>query len=504
MSEWSAELRRIPGWWKLYRDPATRQEWSNMAQKRVFKVRTPSSAVDVKLSDHQINYLLDELEGYAALRHPETGCQLSCFERIWELELPASHTTLSSLNAALAILRSETTAHPWDSNGICTALVDPYLHPLVYNRTLVAHPHNRYLRTLPSPTGGDIYTVSPNLAFLPAEVTISTTGAVSFSSYINNLHPQKHADIYKQLETLLGTSFIPLFERVLTDLHRNNPLPQRIPGPCRYTVWDEPDEPEYSDDEAGWVAYEREMRHWVMNRPIHLPDVPPNGYTGGLAARKHTVSLGGKNVQVVVGIEDMRLEPGGPSYPGSPWHVEGMRNERIVACGELYTAVENITPPALEFRMAVTYPRGFTAGDTGATARTWGLRDSDACHQYIGARALTPGLAIAFPNLYQHRLSPFALVDPSLSGRLGVLRFWLVDPEIWPVVSTGVVAPQQMGWIREAVGESLGQWLPVELVEQVMSEVEGLMGKEEAEEYKMALRVCARISTLIRWFPSVD
>ncbi|GLB43595.1 putative protein of unknown function (DUF4246) [Lyophyllum shimeji] len=485
MTKYSAELRRIPDWWKHFGSQDVREEWAEMARGRSWNIRTPSTTVEVCLSEKQIQYVLDELAGYAALRDHEHGCQVSCFERIWELDLP---TAAAALNDELSALRREISAHPWDPTGICTALIDPYLHCLVYNHTLVARPHSRqHLRTLPSPSGGDIYTVSPHFSLLPADVSISPTGAASFASYINNLHPQTHARLYTRLAQLL-TAFVPLFEHTLTDLHRNNPLAQRIPGACRYAVWDEPEEPEYSDDEEGWAAYEREMRHWVMNRPIELPDVPDGGYPGGLQRRKHVVSLKGRRVQVIVSVEEMKLEPGGPSYPGSHWHVEGMRNERIVACGEYYTSMENITPTALEFRMAVTYPRGFAAGDAGATTRTWGLRNGDSCHQHIGSRPLAGGLALVFPNLYQHRQTPFSLLDRTRPGHLSVVRFWLVDPEIEPVVSTARVAPQQESWIRDAVGEALGGRLPTELVELVMERVEGLMRREEAEEHAKALR----------------
>ncbi|KAF8079181.1 hypothetical protein FPV67DRAFT_1691604 [Lyophyllum atratum] len=486
MSEYSAELRRIPDWWKQFKNQDVREEWADMARGRVWNVRTPSTSVEVKLSEKQIEYILDELSGYACLRNDDNGCQVSCFERIWELDLPIGP---SALNKELNNLRRQVPAHPWDQNGICTSLIDPNLHCLVYNHTLVAHPHSRHLRTLPSPTGGDIYTVSPHFSLLPAEVSISPSGAASFTSYINNIHPQTHAPLYTRLSSLLS-AFVPLFERTLTDLHRNNPLAQRIPGAHGYSEWDEPEEPEHSDDEDGWAEYESELRYWVMHRPIHLPDVPETGYPGGLERRKHVVSLRERerNVQVVVGVEEIRLEPGGPSYPGSQWHVEGMRNERIVACGEYYTSIENITPTALEFRMAVTYPRGFTAGDTGATSRTWGLRDGDACHQYIGSRPLHPGLALVFPNLYQHRQTPFTLLDPMHPGRFTVVRLWLVDPEIRPVVSTASVGPQQEKWVGGAVRGALGGRLPVELVEQILEGVEGVMGEEEAEGYARGLR----------------
>jgi len=136
-------------------------------------------------------------------------------------------------------------------------------------------------------------------------VLVSSTGIASFTSYINNLHPN-NTTLYAQLQILL-TSFLPLFEHTLTDLHRSNPLVQRIRGPYKYTVWDEPDEPEFSDDEGEWEAFDREMRNWQMNRPIHLPDIPDTGYPGGLEHRKYVVSLKERKLQVVVQVSDTRL-----------------------------------------------------------------------------------------------------------------------------------------------------------------------------------------------------
>ncbi|KAG6896769.1 hypothetical protein C0992_006284 [Termitomyces sp. T32_za158] len=498
MSMLSAEIRRTPDWCSLRLEQDTRMKWTQMARGRVWDVRTPSSTVEVSLSEKQacrapsaIQYVLDELEGYAALYDHENSCQVSCFERIWERTLCPS----SSLDSSLHRLRETSSASPWDALALCTSLIDPHSHPLIYNRTLVrTSPSPRAsprLRTLPSPSGGDIYTVSPHYALLPTPALVSPTSTTAhFTSYINNLHPHTHAALTAALARLLG-AFVPLFEHVLTDLHRNNPLPQRI-APSRgplYRVWDEPEEPVHSDDEAGWAQYEAEMRRWAMSRPIELPDVPEGGYPGGLETRRHVVSLGGKEVKVVVGVEDVRLEPGGPAYGGSQWHVEGMRNERIAVVGEYYAELDNITQPTLSFRMATTYPRRFAAGDNGATLRTWGLRDGDACHQHIGARALSAGLLLAFPNLYQTSLSPFTLADHTRAGRLTLVRFGLVDPEVGGVVGTGEVAPQQEAWIREAVCATLGaRGLPPEVVEMVVQRVEGVVGEDEARECARRLR----------------
>jgi Protein of unknown function (DUF4246) len=265
-----------------------------------------------------------------------------------------------------------------DEDAVTSTLIDPFLHCLVYRRTQVYDAHQpEALRPQPPPSYLSNYFVSQKFAILPTDFSVSITGGVRFLSYINNLDPSE-TPLYRSIENLLG-DFVPLFEHVLTDLHRNNPLPRRIQGHCQYTEWDQPESPEHSDDEDGWSAYERDVRHWVMvsfclhsimafefnlpsltptqHRPIELPDVSPNGYQGGLDSRKYNVDLRGKTLQIVVHVSEIRLvrlkmiyiigeiisrylkEPNNPVYPGSPWHVEGMKNERIAACAFYYSSV---------------------------------------------------------------------------------------------------------------------------------------------------------------------
>jgi len=145
---------------------------------------------------------------------------------------------------------------------------------------------------------------------------------------------------------------------------------------------------------------------------------------------------------------------------------------------------ENIVGHAIKFRMAVTYPRGFSAGDTGATLRTWGMRDGASCHQYIGEILIREGLSVVFPNIYQHSLTPFTLADPTMTGHLTAIWFFLIDPEIKPVISTSVVGPQQKEWIGQALDDNLDTRLPNELIQQILDNVEGLMSQEEARDYK--------------------
>lgn len=134
--------------------------------------------------------------------------------------------------------------------------------------------------------------------------------------------------------------------------------------------------------------------------------------------------------------------------------------------------------------MAVTSPRGFHAGDTGATARTWAMKDGDPCHQYIGTKETRTGLTMVFPNIYQYRHTPFKLLNPSKEGYQRVLAFYLVDPEIQPVISTSRVPPQQKSWVKAAVEDSIDARLPFELVEKIVDSVEGPMSEDEVENYR--------------------
>ncbi|KAF4573447.1 hypothetical protein EYR36_007962 [Pleurotus pulmonarius] len=500
MSQFSYTLRMKPEWHNKYTDPETRKKWAAEAADQSWKVRIPGGSVDTKLSTKQIRYVMDELAGYAAFRDAHNSCQVSCFERIWESSHVIDDEASAKLMQDISFLR-----HPGRSmpTGSVNWLLDPYLCPLRYGQTQVSTPDGP--TTLKPPRGSyytpDHYAVSSHFCLLPSIVSISPkSDAVEFRSYINNLHPTHHANLYSSLSTLLAR-FIPLFEHTLTDLHRNNPLTQRISGCCKYTIWDEPEPPEHSDDEEGWATYEREMRQWSLNRPLQLPDVSSAGYRGGLESRRHKVSLAGREVKIIPSINEISLDPATPFYAGSPWKVEGMRNERITACGIYVASKENITAPSLQFRMAITYPGGFMLGDSGATLRTWGLRDVDPCHQYIGSIPnLEAGFGVVFPNIYQHQFAPFRLADPTKPGHLTCVSFWLVDPDIssngllspkvgnWKSVpSTADVPPQQKEWVAETMDEVIDRQVPMEVVERILESTEGLLDDTEAKRVRQEI-----------------
>lgn len=64
-------------------------------------------------------------------------------------------------------------------------------------------------------------------------------------------------------------------------------------------------------------------------------------------------------------------------------------------------------------------------------------------NQHIGSVITKSGRMIAFPNLYQHKVAPFKLTDPSKNGIRKILVFFLVDPATY-IPSTSSIPPQQV------------------------------------------------------------
>ncbi|THH33338.1 hypothetical protein EUX98_g822 [Antrodiella citrinella] len=506
MCSLSAELRSREGWWSDRLDEVVREGWITLHAGRTRTVETPCGFTDVTLSIEQVTYVIDELEGYSKLRDEDHECQVSCFERIWESTALFTTEFLSSLDTELQVVRDADTA---TSDGTVFDIVDPYTYPVRYNNTLVRAPDGQlHFAVPPVEPPVDGYTVSTHFASLPTSFSISHADGVLTAhslAYINGIDPSLSA-LYSYIEHALAKT-IPLFEHVLTDLHRDNPLPQRIRGSCKYTVWDEPEEPEHSDDEDGWAKYGREMRTWALQRPIAIPDIPDTGYPGGLEKRRTVVSLRGSTIKVIVKVTDIRLTPEKPQFLAEPWQVAGMRNEHVVACAFHCIACDNIAPPALAFRMPICSPFKFTSGDEGATARTWGLRHGSPGIQSLGQVPLTLGRSVVLPNIYQHALQPTTLIDQEKEGSMTILSFLLVDPDLsnidgtgthgadeFEILTTSTVPPQQKAWIRRAVEESLDVRIPNEIVERIMDHVEGLLTEKEA------LKVTKEMKVQRKWF----
>ncbi|KAG8924049.1 hypothetical protein FRC02_010679 [Tulasnella sp. 418] len=391
--------------------------------------------------------------------------------------------------------------HP-RSDGLVLDIVHPSLYCLVYGRT-PAYPTNsdpetrnaEEFKVIKRPdyinTGRGLeawdYTLSKKFAWIPTDFHISESGdSAEAQGYINNLHPS-HTGLYKAIEMLIAR-FSHLFDRVLTDLHPRNPLPVRTQGDFYYK--DNGRWPKKKKGESNEAYYKR-VDQWKANRPIVLPTVSSGGYNRTLQDRKVRYTIQGRDVQVIVKLANIHLTPEKPEYKGGSWHVEGMANEFIVASGIYYYSSENVTTNQLAFRESVIFTGKYEQDDSVGVRRAWGLIRDQACCQNLGAVETIESRCIAFPNIYQHQVSPFKLIDPTKPGHRKIIALFLVDPTRGPIPSTSVIPPQQADWIKAALYEApTSSWLhklPVELLDMISKDVTNTMTEQEAKKYREEL-----------------
>lgn len=159
-------------------------------------------------------------------------------------------------------------------------------------------------------------------------------------------------------------------------------------------------------------------------------------------------------LQVIVKLSSIELTPEKPKYEGGSWHIEGLRNERIVGTAIYYYDTDNVTDSRIRFRQEADLWEDtleHEQDDHRPLETIFGtqLRDGEAI-QEVGSIATPEGRIIAFPNTLQHCVEPFELGDKSRPGHRRILVLWLVDPH-YRILSTANVPPQQRDWYAAGV-----------------------------------------------------
>lgn len=101
------------------------------------------------------------------------------------------------------------------------------------------------------------------------------------------------------------------------------------------------------------------------------------------------------------------------------------------------------------------------------------------------------GRLITFPNILQHRVSPFSLADRSKPGHRKILAFFLVNPRM-RIISPANIPPQREDWWsdrRECIGEIPARKLPAEMQDMVSKDISAIssMTVDEAKQYRLEL-----------------
>lgn len=84
----------------------------------------------------------------------------------------------------------------------------------------------------------------------------------------------------------------------------------------------------------------------------------------------------------------------------------------------------------------------------------FGLDNGEPAVQNTGKTACKVGRVVMFPSTVQHRMTGFELEDKSKPGRIRMLVFYLVDPNI-RIISTANVPPQRLDWTLDVDTEEL-------------------------------------------------
>ncbi|KIO22372.1 hypothetical protein M407DRAFT_28091 [Tulasnella calospora MUT 4182] len=141
--------------------------------------------------------------------------------------------------------------------------------------------------------------------------------------------------------------------------------------------------------------------------------------------------------------------------------------------------------------MAVTsFNLPYEQSDGKAIEKIWGFTRSVGPARFQSRDRARSLRCIAFPNIYQHQVSPFALVDPTKSGHRKTMALLLVDPE-HRIPSTSEIPPQQEHWAQAAMATSEAssafKLLPPEIRQMVARSTEGFMSEAEAKDYRLSL-----------------
>ncbi|KAH9940075.1 uncharacterized protein BXZ73DRAFT_42996 [Epithele typhae] len=521
MRYYSGKIRAKPLWWEKVHDSTIAAKWrAEMAEhdrithdgfwggERRFDENDEEGKAKRwprdPLTDAQLDYIFDELVYESSMRDPATGIFASAIKKAYEsqslIDGALKAQLLEGASAFENVHDDEKDWHP-GSDGQVLDLVHPSLYPICIGRTLFrsSGPQggdsvltlldiDKYLQARPDLRTERWYTLSDSYQWLPTDFAVSAAGEVVALEYINNAHPSRHRALHRAVTSVIAR-FVPMFERVLSDvLSAPKEEPSSLPFRWYEDLEVEPPkwDPKAPDLDAQREEWEREHR-WPR-----IPDPEPFAAPATTDGRVE-LSLKGRTVQVIVKLANIHLTPDKPSYPGGSWHVEGMLNERIVATGIYYYAMENVTESRLSFRQGVGVgdwdaDLPYEQGDHRGYRVAYGFGIEDPLNQVLGHIVAAEDKCVAFPNVYQHHVDPFELADKTRAGHRKILALFLVDPHV-RVLSTRDVPPQQRDWAMNEVEKAPGlQNLPQELFDMVVGFTEdGLMSREQAGEHRERL-----------------
>lgn len=291
--------------------------------------------------------------------------------------------------------------------------------------------------------------------YLPSDISW-VDNKPKITTYINNLHPEYHSDLYKVFEEVIDAT-VPLWEECLfrrrdvfsprIDLCSEGDKDFYIPEGVQYSP---PDENINVGDEIetyrNTILYQDWFDdHKILRWPEPRANCPRQRRPDSKPNLKKDFPSG---VQIIFKLTNIHLTPEKPVYSGKGWLVEGALNDRIVATALYYYEDENIMDSKVSFRQALDSESIRIIPPSNqyeSLERYLGVMSDEEPFQKLGDVLTPEGRLLAFPNVFQHKMKPLELRDPTKPGYQKILTMFLVEPSL-PVLSTAVVPPQQRDW----------------------------------------------------------
>ncbi|KAJ1641912.1 hypothetical protein LPJ64_006185, partial [Coemansia asiatica] len=313
----SAGIRNSSGWTDKLESEAAREQWITDMKS------------ECGLTDKQAAYVISELFYYKKLQsfveNSGSDAKLSVADIVWYTDIPKD-SDLAQFNISLSkMLKTMPKDHYYrlvldnKNKQLAEQIVDPTLYSLVYKSTpILSKPMTCPMEALNLCSFGTvpgsidawkqaICNLNASMAkkdnednseqlntaangfvpfneeylglidpgerhWLPTDIYVNDDGSVDFKSYINNIHPEEHADMYKAIAKILSKT-IPLLEQALTDWE--HPRDLRVPYNYYYCLKfpeefpSDPDNGEYYDYQF-YTNYEK-WRKTIINTTLY-PD----------------------------------------------------------------------------------------------------------------------------------------------------------------------------------------------------------------------------------------
>ncbi|KAK2037381.1 hypothetical protein LZ31DRAFT_509798 [Colletotrichum somersetense] len=473
-------------------------------------------------TETMFRYCMDELREKAKL-YQETGIVTVLDINLYlaRSDRAISQDLLQSLKEATGALESTRTCtekyNHGDSIGTTVDIIDPDLYALFYGHSKALSDKEIGLQNcaehsgmgilIPEPSESDrkgklkrpfdpdaqhiMIDYSAKSQWLPCNVQFPDGNNARITSYVNNLHPRDHADVYSLLEKVI-TQAMPLWRLVYDGVYeRDEPLQMRInysgsgwkykdgpPEDLRQLMQDYYDKlvPEDEWQERYLAVTDAELGK-VLDKPE--PSFGPEWRDNDRkSSRQRTSKITAdknrdmSNLQVIVKLSALHLTPESPICgTDNEWTLDGVPNDHICATVVYVFDNDNVTDAKISFRSRFERS-SLQIEDLVPAEEIYGFVNNGPSVQEIGTVTLREGSMLAYPNVLQHRWSSTRLKDPTKPGHRKVLTLHVVDPRV-KILSTANVPPQQADWWLRELSNKVRQFnrLPNEVVDMVLDGV---------------------------------